>query len=214
MGLREEGGEITSIRTRSGAPIAAAPGPLATSVAADSTRAVRPVPAPRADTVAEAVRLEGVTATARGGRLANVGFYQRQREAGGLYVTPDDLSKRPATPISQILDELPGVSIVRFRPWDPQMGPCRGREEMRLAARGSTGQNCGSPVSPTCFMEVYVDGVVVQPNVGRPSQDVDRLVSTSAVAAIEVYRGISSVPAQFQTRTSHCGVVLIWTGER
>ncbi len=213
MGLREEGGEITSISTRGGQAIVAEPAvPLVASVTADSTR--RAPPAPRPDSSAAVVRLEGITATAKSRRLLVVGFYDRQRQGGGHYVGPDDLAKRPTTPLSQMLDELPSVSIVRYRPWDPQLGPCSGREEMRLVARGSTRQNCSTPVSATCFMEVYVDGMLVQPNVGRPSQDVDRVVSSSEVAAIEVYRGISTVPSQFQTRTSHCGVVLIWTGER
>jgi hypothetical protein len=215
MGLREEGGEITSIATRAGVAIAAEPTRLVASVVADSTRSTPP-PAPRRDsaTVADVVPLEGITATARSRRLMTVGFYERQRQGSGIYVSPDDLARRPATPLSQILDELPSINLVRYRPWDPQMGACRGREEMRLVSRGGTTQNCSGPTVPTCFMEVYVDGMLVQPNVGRPSQDVDRVVSASEVAAIEVYRGISSVPSQFQTRTSHCGVVLIWTGER
>ncbi|HEX8359768.1 MAG TPA: hypothetical protein VF613_06670 [Longimicrobium sp.] len=214
MGLREEGGEITSIATRAGVAVAAElPGALAASVAADRTRSTT---APRRDTatVADVVPLEGITAMARSRRLVVVGFYDRQRQGAGHYVGPDDLSNRPATPLSQILDELPSINLVRYRPWDAQLGACKGREEIRLVSRGTTTQNCATPTSATCFMEVYVDGMLVQPNVGRPSQDVDRLVSSSEVAAIEVYRGISSAPAQFQTRTSHCGGVLIWTGER
>jgi hypothetical protein len=47
----------------------------------------------------------------------------------------------------------------------------------------------------------------------RPGGDiqVDDLVSPLDVEAVEVFRGLSSVPPEFLTPEARCGVIAIWT---
>ena len=56
-----------------------------------------------------------------------------------------------------------------------------------------------------CRMSVYLDNIRIE----APS--LDRFVLPIEVAAVEVYKGAASLPAEFGGSDSQCGVVVVWT---
>ena len=77
-----------------------------------------------------------------------------------------------------------------------------------------------------CPVQIYLDGFLMnQPlaRVGasdslRSSRDasqlaftIDDVVSPSLVEAIEVYHGLSEVPAEFAGPNAQCGVIAVWS---
>jgi hypothetical protein len=62
-----------------------------------------------------------------------------------------------------------------------------------------------------CWMDVYLDGQLVQSH-DHPDQarNLDQ-VALRDVEAVEVYRGAAEVPTEYRGSTSACGVVLLWT---
>ena len=72
--------------------------------------------------------------------------------------------------------------------------------------------------SRNCATQIFVDGFLVnrrmvQPNGTQGPEDIriDDVVSPASVEGIEVYRGLSTVPAEFLNPDAACGVIAIWT---
>lgn len=63
-------------------------------------------------------------------------------------------------------------------------------------------------------MTLYVDGIRVLAGDGgrRVDHGIDVLVNPAAIAAVEVYSGATSLPAEYAGVTGRCGVVALWTG--
>ena len=59
------------------------------------------------------------------------------------------------------------------------------------------------------------EGMLLTRDIGRgtggPGFTVDDAVSSGSLLGIEVYRGLSTVPAEFMTPRARCGVVVLWT---
>lgn len=134
------------------------------------------------------LKVEDITVTVeerRTGKLA--GFEERRKEGFGHFITPEQIEKRNPQHGSDLLRQVPGVSV----------GPYRfGRAPVRITRRASG--NC----DPT----YYVDGVAQQ---GFHIDDLNR----DDILAIEVYRGPSETPPQFLFRYGGCGAIVIWTQE-
>jgi hypothetical protein len=163
-----------------------------------------------------------VSAAATRRYLELAGFYDRQRADFGHYVTAEDIEKRQAARITDLLTGLPGVSLVSLSPG--------GVGALSVQLRGSNLSEGG-----LCRPRVFVDGVIYARGDSRPKraasgQDVERRVDDqiqaldkglslddighpSTVAAIEVYRSASQVPVQFGGTgvETLCGVIVIWT---
>jgi hypothetical protein len=136
-----------------------------------------------------AAMLDTLRVTARsGGRAARAGFDERRRSLGvGRFLTAEDIARRRALVISDVLDQVPGLSRVRV----PDGGEV-------LLMRNAFGESC----APT----VYVDGLMMR---GLSGADIDVLVRTEDIGAIEVYAE-SQVPPQFQDPLSGCGSIVLW----
>jgi hypothetical protein len=166
--------------------------------------------------VPTAVELEGrvVTGTPEAPGLRMAGFYRRlqDREKGinaGHFLTAEDIERRKPTRITQMLEGLPGVRVMRFR--------------MSLG-KMSTGSECMSQSDPRCWvpvgagncpMMVYVDGRRLN-TLRTHSSDawafgVDEVALPTHVAGIEVYSTAGRVPPEYQLLSGTCGAVLIWT---
>jgi hypothetical protein len=137
-----------------------------------------------------AAMLDTLKVTARsGGRAARGGFDERRRSwAMGRFLTAEDIERRRVLTITDLLDQVPGLSRVRG---------IDGGEVLLM--RSAFGESC----APT----VYIDGLMMR---GLSGADVDTLVRTQDVAAIEVYAE-SQVPPQFQDALSGCGSIVLWT---
>lgn len=116
------------------------------------------------------------------------GFESRKRLGIGHYVTREQIEARNPQLLSDMLRTMPGA---KFQPAG------MGRTVLRFA-RAERGRDC----PPTFF----IDGTLAQ---GYNLDD----MPVSDVEAMEVYSGISTLPAQFAKHRSNiqCGTVAIWT---
>jgi hypothetical protein len=171
------------------------------------------------------VMLDPVVVSARVTRryLDQAGFYERQRTNFGHFMSPEDIQKRHATTVTDLLTALPGVAVGLT-----QTGGSVGVRAVEL--RGSDNARGG-----VCRPRVFVDGLMYARGDSRPRrlndaidveqrvedqlQRVDQAVSVddighaSTIAAIEVYRSAIQVPVQFGGTSVEtlCGVIVIWT---
>lgn len=120
------------------------------------------------------------------GKLAD---FERHRVHGqGIYLDRAELEKRRTPRLSDVLRRVPGVRIVSDR---------SGRTLLRMG-RSSSGRDCPP--------EFWIDGVRSQ------FLGVDD-VPVSDIEALEIYRGPSGLPPEFNSRFSNaqCGAIIIWT---
>jgi len=172
-----------------------------------------------------AVMLEPVVVSARATRryLDRAGFYQRQHANFGHFMSPEDIEKRRATTVTDLLTGVPGVSVGLTR-----TGGSVGVRAVEL--RGSDVARGG-----VCRPRVFVDGILYAQGDSRTRraddegdtearlesliQRVDQAISLddighpSTIAAVEVYRSAVQVPVQFGGASVEtlCGVIVIWT---
>jgi hypothetical protein len=170
------------------------------------------------------VRLDPINVRARGLReyLDYSGFYERQRGNFGHFVTPEDVDRRQASRVTDLLVAIPGVQRVYVT------GGSVGPSQIQL--RGSSLSQGGA-----CRPRVFVDGLMYSRGDSRPlrrrdgqatEEEVDDLARRmdealslddighpSTIAGIEVYRSASQVPVQFGGTSVEtlCGVIVIWT---
>ena len=233
--MRADGTAIaTVVSDGEGAWVLRVPGPGSYYVAAKRVGyrpwVAGPVEVKRTDDLASVFHLERVPVTldpvevrAQATRrfLELAGFYDRQRADFGHFVTPDDIDRRRAARITDLLSGLPGVTLVE--PANGNVGP------LSIQLRGSNLSQGGQ-----CRPRVFVDGLLYARGDSRPKRESTQAVERSAeaeiqrldqglsiddighpstIAAIEVYRSATQVPVQFGGTSVEtlCGVIVIWT---
>ncbi len=171
------------------------------------------------------VALEGLTVTAKAldRELTKVGFYEREKQGFGHFVTPKEIERRTVNRITDAFYGIPGVQVRRVGStgavprWDVTV---RGADSQYLCGGGGAG--CGSVAagtSRTCYPSVYVDGDIIRHGGNGLVQEQNagtwtEMVSPRDVAAIEVYTSAAGLPAFAVGSDSPCGTVLIWTKGR
>lgn len=149
----------------------------------------------------EAVPLAPLTVVARSRRLERspvLSDFDRRAESGfGWYFTRDEIEEIAPTLVSDLLARVPGVRL-------ESSGGSNLRRTLTMA-RSSVGPGGGR-----CPAQIFLDGRLVTRS-NAIEFPVDDLVTPEAVEGIEVYRGLSTVPPEFLTPSSRCGVVAIWT---
>lgn len=120
--------------------------------------------------------------------LVRNGFYRRMRSGVGTYFSPADVAQTTAT---RAIDMIQGLAGVRMR-IDPVDGE-------RLMLRGTNGY---------CVPTLIVDGI--RATWAGTSMRLDELVPLETVYAMEVHRGVSSLPIEFGS-FNQCGVIVFWT---
>ena len=131
-----------------------------------------------------------VTAHRTERRLHQAGFYEREKEGFGHFVTEAQIRARNARYVTDVLRTVPGL---RF-------APIRGRSGYDVYVSRAQGRATKGACSP----KVFLDGTVTTP-------DFDTYLPPEEIAAIEIYRGPAETPAQFGGAESDCGVIVIWT---
>jgi hypothetical protein len=119
------------------------------------------------------------------------GFDQRKKSGFGYFYDSDALNKRNATFMSDVLRGTPGLTVTP--------GQLSGD---KVTMRGASGPG-------TCVPAVYLNGSPVFADDGN----LDAIVNTQDVVAMEVYTRVGSMPIQFQ-QSNGCGSIVIWTGRR
>lgn len=170
------------------------------------------------------VRLDPIDVRTRALReyLDYTGFYDRQRGNFGHFVSPEDIDRRQASRVTDLLVAIPGVQRVYVA--GGSVGPTQ------IQLRGSSLSQGGA-----CRPRVFVDGLMYSRGDSRPlrrregqatEEEVDDMARRmdealslddighpSTIAGVEVYRSASQVPVQFGGTSVEtlCGVIVIWT---
>jgi hypothetical protein len=138
-------------------------------------------------------------------RLENSGYFDRRETYGkeglglGEFLERDEIQRDNPSRVSDVLRMVRGVRVEGA-----------GGINQRITLRAQRG-------GARCVPPVYLDGAPA-----ATGEDIDELVSPYALAAVEVYPGLS-VPAEFwrSARTvtpqgvsegQQCGVIALWTG--
>jgi hypothetical protein len=117
------------------------------------------------------------------------GFDRRQKSGFGTYITRDDIEKRGAINTSDLFRTIPGVQVL----WN-------GSGYTVQMSRANTGY---------CPVQYYIDGT---PFLSTGGDDMDQIVQPQDIQAIEVYKGPTETPAEFQGGGgAACGTIVIWT---
>ncbi|HWK89188.1 MAG TPA: TonB-dependent receptor [Longimicrobium sp.] len=121
----------------------------------------------------------------------------RARQAAGIgdFFTREDIERLHPAFLSDLLATLPGV-------------------HMESSGFGSQRTIYFARSQGRCPAQIYVDGLLVTRTTPRGElveSSLDASVHPEEVEAVEVYKGLATVPAQFMTTGSDCGVIAIWT---
>lgn len=129
-------------------------------------------------------------------------FRFRVRTGQGVYITREEIEARRPTFVVDLLREIPGVTVTGSGPGN-RASVSMGRAQSMALMGGA------------CEAQIYVDGFLMNRRLagrGAPADvRIDDMVSPLSVEGIEVYRGLSTVPAEFLNPDARCGVVAIWT---
>jgi outer membrane receptor for ferrienterochelin and colicin len=128
------------------------------------------------------------------------GFYERERMGIGKYVRREDIELRPSQNLAQVLQRVQGAAIQYQGSKQYIYFPRNGRPSLRQSFRG--------PPNNACLPRLFVDGSRVTYDA---QNDINSVVNPGQVEAIEVFRGPSEIPVQYNDSNSMCGVILIWT---
>ncbi len=119
--------------------------------------------------------------------LQQAGFeHRKSRGGGGAFVTRAEIQQRNPRMLSDMLRNVPGIVL----------GPTAFGD-----ARASMARSTGSR---RCPIQYFVDG---QQTIGFNIDD----VPPRDVEGLEVYKGASAVPGEYNRGSAMCGVILIWT---
>lgn len=122
--------------------------------------------------------------------LDKIGFTSRRRSSGGYFLTAKDIEKRSPNLLTDVFRSIPSLRVVP-------------------SGTDYVIENARNPVNGC--VKYYVDGA---PWDAIFAGDVDRLLPTWEIAAIEVYNG-SNTPMQFQAPgSSGCASIVIWSKTR
>jgi hypothetical protein len=140
----------------------------------------------------EAIPIHGIIVTALSRRLEAVGFYEREKRGIGTFIDRRQIEKMKVQASSDLLRGVPGLRLV------PQ-ATRRNVPPNQMRGRGN------------CRYKYIVDGSRTLPDF-----DID-FVAPYGIEGLEVYAGLSEVPATFRAHATPdggqaiCGVIAIWT---
>jgi len=140
--------------------------------------------------------LEVVAMSALGTSPVLENMMERRLHGFGYQITRQDIEERHPNNVSDMLAELPGVRML-------MSGNRTGGRTIRMT------RSVAGPGGGDCPVQVWIDGMLAS----RSDEDVviDDLVRPLDIEAIEVFRGLSSIPPEFLNAMARCGVVAIWT---
>lgn len=152
-------------------------------------------------------RLKGgqnATRAVEGNRRASVndGFQSRRAAGTGLQYDRAHLERANVTTLGEFLQRVPGLNVQ-----NPMSAA-----SMQVS-RGSSSSMVNSLGTLTnCHVGWFVDGHRMDIG-GRmdPATDALGAMSLDAIDAVEVFRGVSEMPAEFSAPDLECGAVAIWT---
>jgi outer membrane receptor for ferrienterochelin and colicin len=130
------------------------------------------------------------------------GFEERRAvQAGGTYISRDDLAARESSRLSDVLRSVPGVRIQRRADGSSVL----------VSPRGNLSRSVRD-----CFYQIILDGQrIFALGSGGPSgpavpPSIDDF-APNGLEGIEVYTGPATTPTQFGGLGAACGTIILWT---
>lgn len=144
--------------------------------------------------------------TVREPPLVRNGYFDRLSAGIGHFITPGQLERTRHHRITDLLGEVPFLTVVNAHPSD------------RVLIQDG-GALCTPSVIVDGLLASVIEGIRRRP--GAPSEisgsegNMEALVNLKDVEAIEVYRSAEELPAQFGAMSwDGCGAIIIWTKRR
>lgn len=108
----------------------------------------------------------------------------------GLFITREQIERQNPLRLTDVLRTAPGVRVMPHPKFI-------GRSVIRMT------RNVGCPPA------VFLDGMLL--GKGDPADAILSDLSAWAIEGIEVYRGLSEIPAEFGVSEARCGIIAIWS---
>ena len=148
-----------------------------------------------------------------------VEFMERKKTSGtGHFITRDELTKAEGgvRQTGDVISMIPGVRVRRGgnKVWVAS-GRAVGGMKCAFCSNSLSGlhpADVAAGARPACFMDVYLDGVLVYDSTHPENGLFDvNTVPPEHIDGIEVYTSGPQVPAKYNRTANQCGVLLIWT---
>lgn len=150
---------------------------------------------------AAAVELPGVQVEGRPdaveGPAILAGFEERRRMGGGVFLDLEVLERAGSRRISEVLRSAGNLRFIEDGP------------QVFIASSRQLARSIGRPPGP-CYLEILVDGIV-QAQGGEVRANVNQIVATHELAAVEIYPSTAAVPLKYRSISNMCGAILFWT---
>jgi hypothetical protein len=126
------------------------------------------------------------------------GFEERRARASGHFFRREEIVRMQPRLFTDVLRRVPGVQLI------PSRGPFETGEAVRMS------RTIGVMGASSCPVLYYINGSPFPVTGDIP---IDHYIVPEDVAAIEIYSGMSQIPAQFNSSShnARCGVIVIWT---
>lgn len=136
--------------------------------------------------------------------LSGTGFDGRRAVGMGLHYNREQLSRAGTETLGDFLRTVPGLSMA-----DPSSTSTL--QLSRNAGMPSSMTYAGSP-GPSCHIGWFIDGhrVDLRDHASDPLTDGLGTMRLETIEAVEVFRGISEMPAQFADPDLRCGAIALW----
>jgi hypothetical protein len=163
---------------------------------------------------AAAIAMEPLRVTARvqpprRRTLEVTGFYDRERRGFGKYLRREDIESHGRMNLAQVLSHVQGTAVLRRGMHEYIYFPRNGAPGLgRMSSSGGRAPARWGPPANSCLPRLFVDGVRVAYDADN---DINAVVDPMSIEAIEVFRGPSEIPVEFNDNNSQCGVILLWT---
>lgn len=133
--------------------------------------------------------LPAIGVVAKRGKASS--FEERRNHAAGYFLTADDLERRGVRRFEQLFYAVPGFRVV----------------PVGIGGSAVYSNRSSSLFGEPCSPEVYMNGWrwPVSLATGEPVG-----IWVEDIAAVEIYSGPASVPAEFGGGQSRCGAIVIW----
>jgi hypothetical protein len=119
------------------------------------------------------------------GWRSEAAFEQRRQSGNGFFITREDILRRRAVNVADLMRTVPGV-----------MSTCTSRGCVVQMVRSTS----------ACRPEYFLDGFPATFSTGPNFP-----INVAAIRGVEVYRDPGEVPTEFQRPNLRCGVIAIWT---
>ena len=136
--------------------------------------------------------------------IVNEGFYRRQKQGLGAYVTAQDIVRHGSSDLVSVLQGVRGVNVVYG-----SMGNASGITDPVPYLLGVSSVQGGGI---HCLPNFFLDGAPFRVSGPADYRDLSAMVPPASIKGIEVHSSSGTMPIQYDlTSSTGCGSIVIWT---